>query len=424
MSTIKQFIAREIIDSSGYPTLKGALILQNNLQVQLEIPSTINKQNSNELVSLRDGEDRYLGYGMSKAVNIINNAISEKLKGVSVFQQKEIDIWLNKADTTEKKEKLGASTLMLISYLCALAGAKIKNQPLYLYLNELYNSYYEKIKINTIPTPIVTLINGGKYSNNMLDFKEFYLLFSSKVDLERAIEISVETYHRLKDTLLYRNVSTSMAEQGGFSPNLSSNLDAFDLMLETFIKGNLKLGLDVFTGIDAGAEDYYTGSGYKFAGDPQEKTTTDYYKFINQLIKDYHLLYLEDAFAKEDTENKIKFYEEISNFGYIAQDYFNNYSLKSIENELKQKTVNTLVLKLTRYPTLTDFFAIVDLCKKNNITYVVSQEISETNQTFSVDLAVATQAQFVKFGAPVKGERVVKYNRILEISQELKKANL
>ncbi|GIW63391.1 MAG: enolase [Patescibacteria group bacterium] len=424
MSAIKQFIAQEIIDSSGYPTLKGQLILDNNLSVELEVPSTINYENSSELKSLRDQEDRYLGYGMQKAVEIINKGISEKLKGVSVFQQKEIDIWLNKADPSEKKEKLGASTLMLVSYLCALAGAKLKNQPLYLYLNQIYNNYYEKIKITTMPTPIITLINGGKYSNNMLDFKEFYLLFSSKVDFSKSIEISVETYHRLKETLTYRKVSTSMAEQGGFSPNLSSNLDAFDLMLETFIKGNLKLGLDVFTGIDAGADDYYTGSGYKFTSEPQEKTPSDYYKFLNQLIKDYHLLYLEDAFSKQDLKNKSKFYEEINNFGYIAQDYFDNYGLKSIENEIKQRVFNTLVLKITRYPTLTDVFSIVDLCKKNNITYVISQEVSETNQTFSADLAVGLQAEFVKFGAPVKGERVVKYNRLLEISKELEKNNI
>ncbi len=419
MSAIKQIQASEIIDSSGYPTLKGRIILENGIVEQLEIPSPI-RPDSNEPVALRDNEDRMMGMGMRKAAEIINKGISQRLQGASVLKQKEIDLWLNTADSSKRKEILGVSTINLVSFLVAKAAARVQNKPLFVYLNELYAQYFSKIKLEVVPTPIVTMINGGKFSNNLLDFKEFYILFSSTWNFEKTLQRSVEIYHRLKETFEYRNISTSTANQGGFSPNLNSNLDALDFLIETIIKKNMKLGIDIFLGLDVGADDFYQNNSYKLAGEPQAKSPEDFLKYLNQLVKDYHVLYLEDAFARQDKNSQKKLLDLHGNFGYIAKDYMDGYGIDDMKKMFEEKLVNSIVIKVNRYPTLLNLFTTIEFCRKNNCTYIFTQEVSEVNQSFVADLSVGLQAPFVKLGAPVKGERVAKYNRLLEIEKILR----
>lgn len=421
MSSIKKFEAHEILDCLGYPTLRGNLFLENGLKVSIDIPSPILSLGS-EPVALRDGEERFLGYGMKRAAEIIKKGVTEKLKGVSVFKQKEIDLWLEKIDPSPKKETIGISTLLLVSLLIAKAGAEIKGVPLFLYLNSLYTSFLNsKIEISGIPTLIVTFINGGKRINSPLDFKEFYFIPSSSFDFEKALDYSVRVYHRLKEVLEYKNISTSTADSGGFSPNIYSNLDALEFLILAGEKERLKVGLDFFTGVDIGADDFFTRSGYKLSHDPQVKNSNDYYKYIENLTKNNNVIYLEDVFSKKDEKNWKKFLQEFGEYNYVAVDYRDEYDFKNYEKIIKQKIANTIVLKISRYPTLTSLFRVVDFCRKNNLYYVLSQEVNETNDTFISDLAVALQTTFIKVGAPIRGERVSKYNRLIEISKEINK---
>ncbi len=421
MSSIKKFEAQEILDSMGYPTLRGSLILENGLKVSLDIPSPV-FPSEGEPVALRDNEKRFLGYGMRRAAQIISQGVSEKLKGVSVFKQKEIDLWLEKVDSSKKKELIGVSTLLLVSLLVAKAAAASKNLSLFSYLNSIYSQYFgEKIEIDSIPTVMVTLINGGKRVNNPLDFKEYYLIPSSSFSFEKALEFSMAAYHKLKEVLEYKNISTSTADLGGFSPNIYSNLDAFELIVEAVLKMDLKLGVDFFLGVDLGAEDIYLNSGYKLSEDPQIKNRDEFYKFVSNFTKSYNVIYLEDIFSKKDLGNWKKFMQEFGEYNYVAWDYLDDYGREGYEKILKEKLGNTVVFKLLRYSNLTSLFKDINYCRKNNLSYVISQEVNETNQTFISDLAVALQASFIKIGAPVRGERVAKYNRLIEIQKEIKK---
>ncbi len=417
MSAIKKFEAFEILDSLGYPTLRGRLFLENGAVVEVDMPSPVWEYKS-EPVALRDGGKRFLGYGMKKASKIISEGVTAKLKGVSVFKQKEIDLWLNKADNTEKKEFLGVSTLLLVSVLVAKAAAKVQGIPFFKYINQLYNTFFsEKLKLETLPTPIVTLINGGKHVNNPLDFKEFYFVPSSSFSFEKSLEAAVETYHQLKLMLEYKNISTSIADQGGFSPNIYSNLDAVELITESLLKLDIKPGLDAFLGVDVGSDDFYENSGYSISNNPQAQSPDEFYKYISSLVKNYNVLYIEDAFASKDSKNWKRFYQDHGDYYYIALDHVDIFGKEGLKKLLENKIGNTVVLKLLRYPTLLNLLTDVNFCRKNNLTYVVSQEVSETNQGFISDISVGIQAPFVKFGAPVRGERVAKYNRLLEISR-------
>ncbi len=419
MASIKRFEAIEILDSLGFPTLRGRLYLDNGDFVELDIPSPV-VSDPKEPVALRDGGKRFLGYGMRRAAQIITEGVTQKLKGVSVFKQKEIDLWLEKADSTLRKEVLGVSTLLLVSLLVAKAAAKVKGEPLFKYINELYKSYFkEEIILGSFPTIVITLINGGKHVNNPLDFKEFYLIPSSSYKFDQALEIAMSSYHKLKETLEYRNISTSTADLGGFSPNIYSNLDALELITESVLKLDLKPGVDVFLGVDVGADDFYSSSGYKLSENPQAKRAEEFYKYIAGFVKNYNVLYLEDIFSRKDTKNWKQFYQDFSEYYYVSLDHMEAFGKEGLENLVKEKLGNAVVIKLLHYGNLLSLFKDIDFCRKNKITYVFCQEVSETNQSFIADLAVGLQSGFVKFGAPVRGERVVKYNRLLEIQKEL-----
>ena len=417
MAYIDRYEAIEILDNRGYPTLKGRLYLKDKRFVELEIPSPLN---SKKLKSLRDKDSRYLGYGMKKAAEIITNKITEKLKGVSVFRQAEIDQWLEEADNTEKKEILGVSTLLLVSLLTAKAGALAYNLPLFKYLNYLYQSYFkEKLTISSLPSIILTLITTQKNSSNLIDFKEFYLLPSSSYSFDKSLEIATSIYHKLKETFRYRNIQTFISESGGYMPHVFSNHDAFELILETILKFDLKLGVNIHLGVKVDAEDLFLRSEYKIGENFQTYTKNEFYKYISEIIKSYYLLYIENPFSISDDKNWKQLFSEFSNYLYIINTYIKESNEKILSEAIKEKKLNSMLIHLTDHPTLYSIFKTIFLARKLNLSYIFATELSETNQDFISDLAVAVQSPLLKFGPPVKGEQIAKYNRLLEIQKEL-----
>ncbi|MFN4213122.1 MAG: phosphopyruvate hydratase, partial [Microgenomates group bacterium] len=257
MSKIKKIYAYEIIDSRGFPTIEGKLILDDNREVTTSIPAGTSIGKS-EAVELRDGDpSRFEGMGVSRAVYYINELLAPKLVGVSPLKQQEVDAWLIKADGTKNKSLLGANTTLTISQLFVKAGALELQMPLFKYINKLYNDIFKnEIKIEKIPTPIFNIINGGKHANNNLEFQEFQIIPSSSNYFSQAYQLAVEIFHELKRQLKYHNANISVGEEGGYTPSFSTNIDALEILKETIVKKRLKFGFDIFLGLDIAASHF------------------------------------------------------------------------------------------------------------------------------------------------------------------------
>ncbi len=423
MAKIKKIYAYEIIDSRSYPTIEGKLILDNGIEVVTSIPAgtSIGKY---EAVELRDSDPSRLdGMGVTKAVSYINDLIAPKLVGISPLKQQDVDMWLIKADGTKNKSKLGANTTLTISQLFVKAAAVEQNVSLFKYINSLYFSLFKsQINIERLPTPIFNIINGGKHANNNLEFQEFQVIPSSSYPYTKAYEMGTEIFHELKRVLTYRNANISVGEEGGFAPNFSTNIDALEVIVETINQKNLKVGLDIFLGLDIAASNFFKHEKYFIKDKPHPIGKDEYLDFINKLVKSYSILCLEDPLNQDDWQSWIKLAQAIPNNVYLVGDDLLTTNKERLERAIKEKACTTILVKPNQIGTITETLEVIDIARKNNFNYTVSHRSGETNDSFISDFAVAVQADFVKFGAPSRGERVAKYNRLWQIErEELKK---
>lgn len=424
MAVIKSILAYEIIDSRGYPTIEGRLTLDNGYQVVTSIPSgtSIGKY---EAVDLKDNDPtRFDGQGVTRAVSYINELIAPKLVGISPLKQLEVDGWLNRADGTANKSQLGANVLLTISQLCVLAGAAVSGLPPYLYVNKLYEAATKNtIIIERIPSPIFNIINGGKHASNSLDFQEFQIILSSSMSYSQALRLGVEMYHELKRVLQYRNASVSLGDEGGYTPNFATNIDAMEALRETIMRKNLKIGLDIFFGLDITASSFFHNGKYQIRDKQNPLKPNEFMDFISSIIENYSLLILEDPLHEDDWEGWKTLNTKISKDIYLAGDDLITANKLRMERAIKEQACTTVVIKPNQIGTVTEVLQIVDIARKNGLNCIISQRAGETNDSFIADLAVGVQSDFVKFGAPSRGERVSKYNRLWQIEREgLRKA--
>ncbi len=419
MANIKKIEAYEIIDSRGFPTLEGRLTLDNNHEVTTAIPAgtSIGKY---EAVELRDNDPKRMeGMGVSKAVSYINELIGPKLVGVSPLKQQEVDLWLIKADGTKNKSKLGGNTTLTISQLIVKAAAKELNVPLFQYINSLYKSIFKsEIRLEKLPDPIFNIINGGKHANNSLEFQEFQVIPSSSLTFGKAYELAVELFHELKKVLIYRNANISVGEEGGFTPNFTTNIDAIEVLNETISQKGLKVGLDVFIGLDIAASYFFKNNHYYIKDKPHPLKANEYLEFIISLIKNYSILVLEDPINQDDWESWSKLNQVIPKNIYLVGDDILTTNKIRLEKAIHERTCTTILIKPNQIGTITETLEVIDVARKNNFNYIVSHRSGETNDSFIADFAVGVQADFVKFGAPCRGERVAKYNRLWQIERE------
>ncbi|MBI4225577.1 phosphopyruvate hydratase [Candidatus Roizmanbacteria bacterium] len=423
MAKIKKIYAYEIIDSRGYPTIEGKLTLSNGLEVTTSIPAGTSR-GKNEALELRDkDESRFDGMGVTKAVSYINELIAPKLVGVSPLKQDEIDMWLVKADGTKNKSKLGGNTLLTVSQLIVKAAALDLKVNLFHYVNSLYQSlFHSQILIERLPAPIFNIINGGKHANNNLEFQEFQLIPSSSYSFTEAYKIGVEVYHELQRVLAYRNANISVGEEGGFAPNFPTNLDAIEILNETINQKNLKVGLDVFLGLDIAAMHFYKDGKYHIKDKAHPLKVNEYSDFILKLITSYSILVLEDPLYEDDWQDWIQLNQKIPKNIYLVGDDLLTTNKEKLDKAIREKACTTILIKPNQIGTITETLEVIDLARKNNFNYIVSHRSGETNDSFIADFAVAVQADFVKFGAPARGERLAKYNRLWQIErEELKK---
>lgn len=404
---IKQIKALEILSSVGRPTIQATVILDNGVQGVASVPIGTSK-GKHEAKELYDGGSRYRGYGVRKAVNNINEYIAPKLIGRQIVRQWEIDKFLIELDGTEDKRNLGSNAILAVSLAVARAGAKSVGLPLYRYIGGL--------GANRLPMPLATVIAGGEYSPSPLDFEDYLLVLSGFETFADAVEGLVETRYCLGEMLKERFEIVPSIGGGAYAPLINDTEAAFDIMLGAIEKAGFSkkilLGLDV-----AGSELYNEDNGcYKVKGG--EITTEELTEYYRDLARQYPLVFIEDPFQEDDFDSSSRLTSILPQIQIVGDDLFVTNPAR-IREGIEKKACNTILLKVNQIGTLSEACDAAFLATSNNYAITVSMRSSDTNDSFIADLAVGLGALQIKLGSPVSGERNAKYNRLLEIEQEL-----
>lgn len=411
MNKITNMVAREIIDSRGNPTIETSVLLDNGAFGTASVPSG-SSTSSKEDYELRDGDaNRFGGMGVLKAVDNVNKLIFSKLKGADVSNQSELDSRLLELDGTANEQRLGANAVLSVSVACLKAAANSARVPLFLYIK---NHFAADINLS-IPGPIFNLINGGKHGAGNLDFQEFHVIPSTRFSYPEALRIGVELFQLLRLELIHRNAIHSVGDEGGFAPNLFTNGDALELMKLVIRNSPYKVNQDVFLGLDVAADSFYHDNKYPLKDSPKPLDRDGFISFYQTLVSDYQIFSLEDPLSLEDWSGWTKLRELLPNTTMLVGDDLITTNVKSLEKAISTKACNAVIVKPNQIGSVTETVNLVKTAQKNSIYTIFSHRSGETNDSFIADLAVGLGANFAKFGAPDRGERVAKYNRLLEI---------
>jgi enolase len=417
-ANIYSITAREILDSRGFPTVETTVLLNSGYRGVASVPAgaSIGKY---EAVELRDNDPkRFNGKGVLAAVNNVNTVINPKLKGSDALNQGALDKVLVDLDGTPNKSKLGSNSILSVSLAVAVAAANHQRIPLYQYLNILYGNG-KPAPITRIPTPTFNVINGGKHGGGNLDFQEYHIVPASNKSFNEALRMGVELYHGVKQLLINRGAVHATGDEGGFAPNLSTNLDPIELLSEAIRTSTYRFGVDVFLGLDIAATSFKSERGYQIKDRPVAYRSNEFIQYIKDIHKLYRLLILEDPLGEDDWDGWISLTHDLGGEIIIVGDDLLTTNPERLQHAIEKHACSAILLKPNQIGSLSEFLAVVAIAKKNDIKCIVSHRSGETNDTFISDLAVAVDADYVKFGAPARGERVAKYNRLLQIESEL-----
>lgn len=417
MAKIKSVYAREILDSRGNPTIETTIWTDNNHGAVASIPSGASTGRM-EAVELRDHDiNRFDGMGVLKAVANVNQIISKYIIGQDPTHQNEIDQILLNIDGTPNKSKLGANAILSVSQACCEVGAATSELPTFMYLSQKYG--FAKPSSFGLPTPIFNLINGGKHGAGNLDFQEFHVIPSSQKKFSESLMIGSELYHLLKKILIEKKAIHSIGDEGGFAPNLFSNTDAIELLVETIESSPFKLNSDVFLGLDVAASTIHNNGKYKISDIKEAVDGQAIANFLIDLNKKYNLLSIEDPVDQDDWNNWTYITANIGKQVMIVGDDLLVTNKERLAEAIKRKACNAALIKPNQIGTISETISVIKLARQNNFSVIVSHRSGDTDEDFLADFAVGMGADFVKFGAPGRGERVAKYNRILFIEEYL-----
>jgi enolase len=419
MPLINKISAREILDSRGNPTVEVDIILEDGTLGRAAVPSGAST-GEREAVELRDGDKkRFLGKGVRKAVNNVNNTIASKLKGFNVFNQTEIDEFLIKLDGTHNKSKLGANAILGVSLACAYASANFSRLPLYKYLGGVSG--------NTIPVPMMNILNGGKHADNTVDFQEFMIVPAGFSKFSEALRCGVEIFHTLKKVLNEKGYNTSVGDEGGFAPDLKSNKEAIEVILTAIDKAGYKPGKEVLLALDVAASEMVNSEKkgsikYEFYKSHQtSKSSDEMVKMYESLVKEYPIISIEDGLSENDWNGWKNLTDTIgSKIQLVGDDVFvTNPAI--LKEGIEKGICNSILIKLNQIGTITETLNAIELAKQNKYTTVISHRSGETEDYTIADFAVATNAGQIKTGSVSRTDRVAKYNELLRIEEELGK---
>ncbi len=417
MPKITSIRAGEILDSRGHPTVETTVRLDSGQQGVAAVPSGASSSKY-EAVELRDEDpNRFRGLGVLKAVNLINNELAPKLKGQDPTQQTKIDQQLIDWDGSVNKSHYGANSLLSISQACLTASAAFFNLPIYRYIQQ---KYYADSPSKKIPTPTFNIINGGAHGAGNLDFQEFHLVPSTRFAYKKALQIGEEIYQSLKGTLKYRRAITSVGDEGGFAPDLFTNMDALSAILEAIKPTGHELAKDVFFGLDVAADYFYKNGRYEIKDRAQPYSEDELIAYYGDLVDEFHLFSLEDGLHQDAWSGWSRLTETLGSKCLIVGDDLLSTNKARVNEAIAKKACNAILVKPNQIGTISETVEVINLCRQVNWKIIVSHRSGETNDSFIADFAVGCSADYTKFGAPARGERVAKYNRLLAIEAELK----
>ena len=414
---IESVKALEVLDSRGNPTVQVEVITEGGFSGVAMVPSGAST-GSFEAVELRDGDkERYLGKGVLKAVENVNTKIAKKLENMNVYEQAKIDKTLIELDGTENKAKLGANATLGVSLAVARAAAASLGMSLY--------NYIGGVNAKELPVPMMNIMNGGKHADSGLTVQEFMIMPVGAKSFSECMRMGVEVYHNLKKVLKEKGLSTAVGDEGGFAPNVSSEKEAIELILEAIKKAGYEPGKDICLALDAASTEMFDEAkkigkdGYYFWKTGEFKTREQMIDFIVDLANSYPIISIEDGLAEEDWESWKVLTEKIGDKVQLVGDDLFVTNIKRLQKGIDNNTANSILIKLNQIGTLTETLDAIELAKKNGYTAVVSHRSGETEDTTLADVAVATNAGQIKTGAPCRTDRVAKYNRLLNIEAEL-----
>ena len=410
-SSIEKVCAREILDSRGNPTIEVDIYTKSGHLGRAAVPSGAST-GEYEAIELRDiDSERYLGKGVRKALNNVNSIISEAIIGLDVTKQEEVDNMMIKLDGTENKSRLGANAILGVSLAIAHASAKVSNTP-------LYRTFSNNDKF-LLPIPMMNILNGGSHANNSVDIQEFMIMPISGNTFSETLRMGTEVFHELKSVLNSKGMNTAVGDEGGFAPNLSSNEEAIEVILESIIKRGLKPGKDILLALDVAASELYENGLYNLASENKKLETSEMITYLSKLVKDYPIISIEDGLDENDWEGWSQLNLEIGRDVQIVGDDLTVTNIKRLQRSIDEKSMNAILIKLNQIGTVTETIQTIKMAKKAGFGVVISHRSGETEDTTISDLAVGMATGQIKTGSASRTDRVCKYNQLLRIEEEL-----
>ena len=411
MFNINQIKAREILDSRGNPTLEVDVTLENGTVGRAAVPSGAST-GAHEAVELRDNDKaRFKGKGVSKAVENVNKDLATALIGLNAKDQKSIDHKMIDLDGTENKSRLGANAILGISLAIAKAAATCSNQSLFRYIGG------ERARV--LPVPMMNIINGGEHADNPIDIQEFMIMPIGAKNIKEAIRMGSEVFHTLKAELSSSGLSTSVGDEGGFAPNISSTRDALDFILKSIENAGYKAGEDIYLALDCASTEYFCDGKYHLSGEDKVLGSKDNAAYLADLVADYPIISIEDGMAEDDWEGWEILTNELGDKIQLVGDDLFVTNPKRLKKGIETSCANSMLVKVNQIGTLTETLEAVDLAHRANYTNVMSHRSGETEDTTIADLAVATNCGQIKTGSLARSDRLAKYNQLIRIEEEL-----
>ena len=413
MSQIVSIHARQILDSRGNPTVEADVMTESGIIGRAAVPSGAST-GKHEAVELRDGGKAYMGKGVSKAVKNVNAVLAEKLEGLSIFDQLIIDSIMLYADGTDNKAKLGANAILAVSLAAAKAAARESGQPFYRYIGG--------ISANTLPIPMMNIMNGGAHADNKIDFQEFMVMPVGADTFSESLRMGVEVFHHLKKVLKEKGYSTNVGDEGGFAPEIKSNEEAIETVLKAIEKAGYKPGIDIFIALDPAASEFYDNKQkvYHFhKSDGRKLASEEMAAYWEKWVKKYPIISIEDGMAEDDWKGWNTLTQKIGKKAQLVGDDLFVTNVKRLQKGIDENIANAILIKVNQIGTLTETAQAIHLATKNSYNSVVSHRSGETEDSTIADLAVAFNTGQIKTGSASRSDRMAKYNQLLRIEEEL-----
>lgn len=410
MTAIANILGREVLDSRGNPTVEVEVLLESGSSGRAIVPSGAST-GEHEAVELRDGGKRFLGKGVLKAISNVNNEICDAVVGLDGLDQKALDKKLIALDGTENKSRLGANALLGVSLAVARAASSSRNLPLYKSIGG--------DDANTLPVPMMNVLNGGVHADNNIDLQEFMIMPIGASRFSEGLQWGVEIYHTLKSLLRAKGLSTSVGDEGGFAPNLANNEEAIEFLVDAITRAGFKPGVEIAIALDPATSELYKDSRYHMAGENRIFTSHELVEWWVSLVDKYPIVSIEDGMAQDDWDGWAELSSALgARIQLVGDDLFVT-NTKRLQQGIDRKIANSILIKVNQIGTLSETLSAVSLAKSNNYTSVMSHRSGETEDSTIADLAVATNCGQIKTGAPARSDRVAKYNQLLRIEQDL-----